>query len=72
MLKTEIRELVKSCSEHVSSKLNNTPTISKKSYIDNKILDLVIKNPYKFSSSIPDTSDEQHTFLYKTIMKLRY
>ena len=72
MLKTEIRELVKSCSEHVSSKLNNTPTISKKSYIDNKILYLVIKNPYKFSSSIPDTSDEQHTFLYKTIMKLRY
>ncbi len=43
MLKTEIRDLVKTCSEHVSDKLNNTPTISKKSYIDNKILDLIIK-----------------------------
>ena len=72
MLKTEIRELVKSCSEHVSDKLNNTPTISKKSYIDNKILDLVIKNPYKFASSIPNTMEEQHTFLYKIIMKLRH
>ena len=72
MLKTEIRDLVKSCSEHVSDKLNNTPTISKKSYIDNKILDLVIKNPYKFASSIPNTMEEQHTFLYKIIMKLRH
>ena len=72
MLKNEIRDLVKSCSEHVSDKLNNTPTISKKSYIDNKILDLVIKNPYKFASSIPDTMEEQHTFLYKIIMKLRH
>jgi DNA topoisomerase-1 len=72
MLKTEIRDLVKSCSEHVSDKLNNTPTISKKSYIDNKILDLVIKNPYRFASSIPNTMEEQHTFLYKIIMKLRH
>lgn len=72
MLKTEIRELVKSCSEHVSDKLNNTPTISKKSYIDNKILDLVIKNPYRFASSIPNSIEEQHDFLYKIIMKLRH
>ena len=72
MLKTEIRDLVKSCSKHVSDKLNNTPTISKKSYIDNKILDLVIKNPYKFASSIPNTMEEQHIFLYKIIMKLRH
>jgi DNA topoisomerase-1 len=72
MLKTEIRELVKSCSEHVSDKLNNTPTISKKSYIDNKILDLLIKNPYRFASSIPNSIEEQHEFLYKIIMKLRH
>ena len=72
MMKTEIRDLVKSCSEHVSDKLNNTPTISKKSYIDNKILDLVIKNPYKFASSIPDSMEAQHAFLYKIIMKLRH
>jgi DNA topoisomerase-1 len=71
MLKSEIKELISNCSKHVSSKLNNTPSISKKSYIDNKILDLVIKNPYKFASSIPNSIDEQHIFLYKTIMKLR-
>jgi DNA topoisomerase-1 len=72
MLKSEVRDLVKSCSEHVSDKLNNTPSISKKSYIDNKILDLVIKNPYKFASSIPNSIEEQHDFLYKIIMKLRH
>jgi DNA topoisomerase-1 len=71
MLKSEIKELISNCSKHVSSKLNNTPSISKKSYIDNKILDLVIKNPYKFASSIPNSIEEQHIFLYKTIMKLR-
>ena len=71
MLKSEIRDLINKCSEHVSNKLNNTPTVSKKSYIDNKILDLVIKNPYHFSKNIPDTIEEQHTFLYKIILRLR-
>ena len=47
MLKNEIKELVTNCSKHVSNKLNNTPSVSKKSYIDNKILDLVIKDPHK-------------------------
>ena len=72
MLKNEIRELINSCSEHVSDKLNNTPNVSKKSYIDNKILDLVIKNPYKFASSIPNNMEDQHSFLYKTIGHLRH
>ena len=71
MLKSEIKELINNCSQHVSDKLNNTPTVSKKSYIDDKILNLVIKNPYKFASSIPDNIEEQHTFLYKIILKLR-
>ena len=71
MLKSEIRDLINKCSEHVSNKLNNTPTVSKKSYIDNKILDLVIKNPYHFSKNIPDTIEEQHQFLYKIILILR-
>ena len=71
MLQNEIKEVVSNCSKHVSNKLNNTPSVSKKSYIDNKILDLVIKNPYKFASSIPDSMEEQHRFLYKTIGKLR-
>ena len=72
MLKSEIKQLIHSCSEHVSDKLNNTPTVSKKSYIDDKILNLVIKNPYTFASSIPDSNEDQHIFLYKIILKLRH
>ena len=68
----EKNEIIKECSEHVSSKLNNTPTVSKQSYIDNKILDLIMKNPYRFASNIPNDSEEQHKHLYKIIMKLRH
>jgi len=72
MKKMEINQIISQCSEHVSSKLNNTPTVSKQSYIDNKILDLVIKNPYRFASKIPSSNDEKHKFLYEIIMKLRH
>jgi DNA topoisomerase-1 len=72
MKKMEIKQIISKCSEHVSSKLNNTPTVSKQSYIDNKILDLVIKNPYRFASKIPSSNDEKHKFLYEIIMKLRH
>jgi len=71
LTKMEKNEIVKKCSEHVSSKLNNTPTVSKQSYIDNKILELVMRNPYRLASSIPDNSDGQHLFLHKIIKKLR-
>lgn len=70
--KIETNDIIKECSEHVSSKLNNTPTVSKQSYIDNKILELVMRNPHRFSSNIPDNSEGQHQFLYKIIMKLRH
>ena len=70
--KMDKNEIVRQCSEHVSSKLNNTPTVSKQSYIDNKILELVMRNPYRLASSIPDTSEGQHQFLYKIIHKLRH
>ena len=72
MKKMEINQIIKQCSEHVSSKLNNTPSVSKQSYIDNKILDLVIKNPYRFASKIPSGEEAQHKFLYEVIMKLRH
>ena len=71
MTKIEVNKIITECSEHVSSKLNNTPTVSKQSYIDNKILELVIKNPYRFARKIPDSSDGQHKFLYNIILKLR-
>ena len=70
--KMEKNEIIKECSEHVSSKLNNTPTVSKQSYIDNKILELVMQNPYRLASNIPDGSIGQHQYLYKIIMKLRH
>uniref|UniRef100_A0A6C0F0I9 DNA topoisomerase n=1 Tax=viral metagenome TaxID=1070528 RepID=A0A6C0F0I9_9ZZZZ len=72
MTKVEINKIINVCSEHVSSKLNNTPTVSKQSYIDNKIIDLVMKNPYRFASKIPNNSVGQHKFLYKIILKLRH
>lgn len=68
---SEKKNIVKSCSDYVSSKLNNTPTISKQSYMDNKLLELVMRNPYRISSNIPDDKDSQHKFLYKMITKLR-
>ena len=67
----EKNEIIKECSIYVSNKLNNTPTVSKQSYIDNKILDLVMRNPRYFATNIPDNSDEQHKYLYKIILKLR-
>lgn len=67
----EKNEVIKKCSEHVSSKLNNTPTVSKQSYIDNKILELVMRNPYRLAGLIPSTDEGRHRFLYKIITKLR-
>ena len=69
--KQEKHEIVKKCSEHVSSKLNNTPTVSKQSYIDNKIIELIMRNPYRFASQIPNTNTDKHIFLLKIIKKLR-
>lgn len=72
MTKGEINTIITGCGEHVSSKLNNTPTVSKQSYIDNKILDLVKKNPYKIASKIPGSSEGQHRFLGNIIHNLRH
>lgn len=65
------RKIIKLCSDYVSSKLNNTPTISKQSYMDNKVIELVMKNPYKIASNIPNNKDDIHYFLYKLFKKLR-
>lgn len=68
----ERNEIIKKCSEHVSSKLNNTPSVSKQSYIDDKILELLMRNPYRLSSMIPDSDEGRHKFLYKIITRLRH
>ena len=67
----EKNEVIRKCSEHVSSKLNNTPTVSKQSYIDDKILSLVMRNPYRIANMIPNTDEGRHRFLYKILTKLR-
>ena len=72
MSKGEINKIITGCGEYVSSKLNNTPTVSKQSYIDNKILDLVKKNPYKLASNIPGSREGQHQFLANIIHNLRH
>jgi DNA topoisomerase IB len=71
LTKQEKYEIVKKCSEHVSNKLNNTPTVSKQSYIDNKILELIMKNPFRFATQIPESNPGKHNFLLKIIKKLR-
>ena len=65
------KNIIKLCSDYVSSKLNNTPTISKQSYMDNKLIELVIKNPYRIAIKIPNNKDDLHHFLYKLFIKLR-
>jgi DNA topoisomerase-1 len=67
----EKNDLVRKCSEHVSSKLNNTPTVSKQSYIDDKILELVMRNPYRLASMIPASDEGLHSFLYKILTRVR-
>jgi len=67
----EKNEVIRKCSEHVSSKLNNTPSVSKQSYIDDKILDLVMRNPYRLAGMIPTTDEGRHRFLYKILTRVR-
>ena len=49
MTKKQIGTLVKNSSKYVSDKLNNTPSISKKSYINPAILNKVLVNPSRFT-----------------------
>lgn len=67
MKKKDIKSLIKNSSIYVSSKLNNTPTISKKSYINPKILNLLLENPKKFINNIPHKKDKIHIYLQKII-----
>lgn len=67
----EKNEVIRKCSEHVSSKLNNTPSVSKQSYIDDKILELVMRNPYRMAGLIPSTDEGRHRFLYKMLTRVR-
>jgi hypothetical protein len=39
--------------------------------MDNKLLELVMKNPYRIAEKIPNDKDSLHRFLNKLIIKLR-
>ena len=63
MSKKQINSLVKESSQYVSNKLNNTPSVSKKAYIDPDLLKMFLKNPSKFIQSIPDKKKDIHKHL---------
>lgn len=63
MTKKQIQTLVKNSSKYVSDKLNNTPSISKKSYINPDILNKVLSNPSRFIQTIPDSKKDIHLYL---------
>ena len=69
MTKKQINTLVKNSSKYVSDKLNNTPTISKKSYINPSILNKVLVNPSRFIDTIPNDKKNIHIFLKELMSK---
>ena len=69
MTKKQINTLVKNSSKYVSDKLNNTPSISKKSYINPAILNKVLINPSRFIDTIPNDKKNIHLYLQELMTK---
>ena len=69
MTKKQIQTLVKNSSTYVSEKLNNTPSISKKSYINPDILNRVLSNPSRFVETIPDKKKDIHLYLQELMTR---
>lgn len=69
MTKKQIGTLVKNSSKYVSDKLNNTPSISKKSYINPAILNKVLVNPSRFIDTIPNDKKNIHIYLQELMSK---
>ena len=65
--KKTLKEIVHQAIKHVSKKLNNTPSISKKAYVDNKLFQVIINNPKNFVNKIPE--DNLHKYLLLLIKK---
>lgn len=63
------KALIKNCAVFVSEKLNNTPTISKKSYINSNILEMMVNDPVPFVRKIPNEKEKLHDYLRKLIIK---
>jgi DNA topoisomerase IB len=53
VIKKIIREIIKI----IASKLHNTPTVSKKSYLDNNLVIIYLQNPKYFWKRIKDSKN---------------
>ena len=56
----DLKQIVHNAIKHVSKKLNNTPSISKKAYVDNKLFQVIIGNPRNFVNKIPESNINQY------------
>lgn len=65
--KKEQKVCVNNAVEYVSRKLNNTPGISRKAYVSNKIFNIILNNPKTFIKQIPNTNI--HQYLAKIMKK---
>jgi DNA topoisomerase-1 len=65
--KREQKGCVNNAVEYVSRKLNNTPGISRKAYVSNKIFNVILNNPRAFIKQIPDRNI--HQYLAKIMKK---
>lgn len=67
--KTKIKSYLKRCCEYIANKLNNTPTISKKSYLDNQIVEIFTNNACDFINFIIKNNKLSNNVLLIKIMK---
>ena len=65
----EQKQCVNEAVRYVSSKLNNTPGISRKAYVSNKIFNVILNNPRAFIRKIPGRSDI-HAYLARIMRKI--
>ena len=72
------KKYIKECCEYIASKLHNTASISKKSYIDAELIDFFCNNPLKFFQIISHskcnkelTHKQKNNLLVKTMEKLK-
>jgi DNA topoisomerase IB len=64
----EQKHCVNEAVRYVSTKLNNTPGISRKAYVSNKIFNVILNNPRAFIRQIP--RNDIHQYLAKMMKKV--
>lgn len=67
--KTKIKSYLKKCCEYVADKLNNTASISKKSYLDSEIIDIFLNNPCNFINYLAQHKNISNNDLLIKIMR---